>query len=310
MVSAKAHTPAPKQGLDPQALFAIADLDLRARVVVEGLWAGLQRSPFTGFSSEFTEYRQYAPGDDLRYLDWRALARTDRQYLKRFEDETNLRCQLLVDCSRSMQFGSTGISKSQYARTLAATLGYCLLRQRDLVGLAMFAANVEDMLPARWRRGQWRHLLAMLERRSPSNETRMERALEQVAPLWRRRGLIILISDFLSPPSEWDGALGRLAAAGHDIRAIQVIDPAERTLEFGNSGIWEDVESGRRLYVDPDQARERYLDRFGAHQEEVRRVLQSRGVAHVVAGLDQPLDFVLLELMRGGGAMRKRRRHR
>ena len=310
MVSIKPHTPAPTRGLDPQALFAIADLDLRARVVVEGLWAGLQRSPLAGFSSEFTEYRPYTPGDDLRYLDWRALARTDRHYLKRFEDETNLRCHLLVDCSRSMHFGSVGVTKGGYARTLAATLAYFLLRQRDLVGLAMFAEGLEDMLPARWRRGQWRHLLALLERRSQARDTRMERALDQVAPLWRRRSLVVIVSDFLSPVADWERALGRLAATGHDIRAIQIVDPAERTLDFGKSGVWEDVENGRRLYIDPEQARGRYLERYGTHQQDVKRALQSRGVAHIVAGLDQPLDFVLLEFMRGSSSSRKLRRRR
>ena len=303
-------TPPPHRGIDPQALFAINDLELRARVVVEGLWSGLQRSPFTGFSVEFTEYRQYSPGDDLRYLDWRALARTDRHYLKQYEDETNLRCQLLVDTSRSMEFGSTTLTKAQYARTMAATPAYFFLKQRDMVGLATFGESIEEVLPARWRSGQWRHLLGLLARTSQGRETRLDRAFDQIAPLWRRRSLVVIVSDFLAPVSQWEGALGRLTAAGHDVRAIQVLDPAETTLNFGRSGIWEDIESGRQLYIDPSQARTGYLERFTEHQREVQRVLQSRGVVLVPAALDQPLDFVLLEFIRGGAAKRKLRRRR
>lgn len=310
MVAPTPSSPAQTRGLDPRALFAIRDLELRARVVVEGLWAGLQRSPFTGFSAEFTEHRQYSAGDDLRHLDWRALARTDRHYLKQFEDETNLRCQLLVDASRSMEFGSTDVSKARYARTLAATLGYFLLKQRDVVGLATFADGLVDVLPARWRRGQWRHLLALLERTSPARETRLDRALDQAAPLWRRRSVVIVISDFLSPVSEWENALGRVAAAGHDVRAVQVLDPVEHTLNFGRSALWEDIEDGRTLYIDPDQAREGYLARFSAHQTAVRQAFQQRGIPHIVATLDRPLDFVLTELIRAHGGARKLRRRR
>ncbi|MCB1122986.1 MAG: DUF58 domain-containing protein, partial [Verrucomicrobiae bacterium] len=142
--------------MDPKALLAIRDLELRARVVVEGLWSGLHRSPLEGFSVEFTEYRQYSPGDDLRYLDWRVLARTDREYIKKFEDETNLRCHILLDTSRSMLFGSLDYHKFDYARTLAATLAYFLLHQRDIVGLSLFDSEVRDYIPARWRPGHLR----------------------------------------------------------------------------------------------------------------------------------------------------------
>ncbi len=297
-------------GVDPKALFAIRDLELRARVVVEGLWAGLHRSPFTGFSVEFTEYRQYSPGDDLRYLDWRVLARTDRDYIKQFEDETNFRCQLLVDTSRSMDFGSVGYSKADYVRTLAATLGYFLFQQRDSVGLALFEQGLTELLPARWRSGHLRHLLALLQREPQGRETDLRRALEQVAPLWRRRSLVVILSDFLAPAETWDGALGRLVATGHDVRAVQVLDPAELTLEFGRTGIWRDVENDRELYIDPAQARAGYLDRFGAHQAEVKQAFERRGVSYQRVDTRQPLDAVLLEFLRAadrGGQARNRR---
>src|SRR6187549_3363632 len=147
--------------ISPQALMAIKNLELRARIVVEGFWHGIHRSPYHGFSVEFTEYRQYSPGDDPRYLDWKLFARSDRYYIKRFEDETNLRCHLIVDLSRSMDFGSLDYTKADYARTLGATLAYFLHRQRDATGLTTFHDEVLDYLPARYRPGQLRRLMLL-----------------------------------------------------------------------------------------------------------------------------------------------------
>jgi len=290
------------RGVNPEALLAIRNLELRARVVVEGLWSGLHRSPFTGFSVEFTEYRQYVPGDDLRYLDWKVLARSDREYLRKFEDETNLRCNLLVDHSRSMEFGSGEFSKADYARTLAASFGYFLLEQRDMVGLALFADGLREHLPARWRPGHLRRLLAALDHAPEGTSTQFGRTLDEVARLWRKRGMVVIISDFLSPVDDWAPALGRLAAIGHDVRAIQVLDPAEVSLEFGRAAEWEDMESGQRVYLDPGQARPAYLERFEAHQQAVRTALDERGVSLHVAQTDHPFDQVLLEwIQRSGG---------
>src|SRR5580692_11251363 len=158
---------------DPKALMAIRSLELRARVVVEGFWKGLHRSPYHGFSVEFTEYRQYSPGDDTRYLDWRLYARSDRYYLKRFEDETNFRCHLLVDQSRSMDYGSTGYTKSDYVRTLAATLAWFLHGQGDAVGLITFGDQIRDYLPSRHRHDHLRQLMLALERQSEGRATNL-----------------------------------------------------------------------------------------------------------------------------------------
>ena len=163
-----------------KALMAIRNLELRARVVVEGFWNGLHRSPYHGFSVEFTEYRQYSPGDDTRYLDWRLYARSDRYYLKKFEDETNLRCHLLVDQSRSMTYGSLGYSKSDYARTLAATLAWFLNGQGDAVGLFTFDERVRDYLPARHRHGHLRQFMLALENESEGRETNLGEPLRRV----------------------------------------------------------------------------------------------------------------------------------
>ena len=288
-------------GIDPKTLLAIRDLELRARVVVEGLWSGLHRSPLEGFSVEFTEYRQYSPGDDLRYLDWRVLARTDREYIKKFKDETNLRCLILLDTSRSMSFGSLPYNKSDYAGTLVATLGYFLFHQRDVVGLALFDNRLHDYLPPRWRKGQFRSLLSKLGKKPTGNATHLGQALEEVIRVCRKRSLVVIVSDFLSDPESWQKQLAHLAAMRHDVRALQILDPAEQTLDFGRAAHWEDLETGQRIYIDPDAARKRYLDEFGRHQQSVRNVMNGLGIVHDIAPTDKPLDFVLLEMIRGGG---------
>ncbi|MCF3648792.1 DUF58 domain-containing protein [Synoicihabitans lomoniglobus] len=284
--------PAPAH-LDPAALLAISDLELRARTVMEGLRSGLHRSPFSGFSAEFTEYRQYSPGDDLRYLDWKAYARTDRFYLKKFEEETNLRCLLLLDTSRSMDFGSRGYTKLTYARTLAATLASFLHGQRDLIGAALFDQTVHHAVAPRWRPGHLQHLYALLGRESPGRTTAMGVALQEALRLCRKRTLIVLLSDFLSPLDEWSESFAELAAAGHDVRVLQVLDPAERTLDFGQAAIWQDLENDTELYVDPAQARAAYLEKFSAHNTAVRQLLHEHGVPLHVIDTAQPLDEAL-----------------
>jgi uncharacterized protein (DUF58 family) len=286
--------------LDPRALLAIRDLELRARVVVEGLRAGLHRSPYSGFSVEFTEYRQYTPGDDLRYLDWRVLARTDRYFLRKYEEETNLRCWILVDTSRSMSFGSRDeATKADYARTIVAALAWFLHEQRDVVGTALFDEHVHSVVPPRWRPGHLRHVLATLAREAGGRATNVANALLELARLARRRSLIVLVSDFLTPIQEWAAALGELTAARHDVRAIQVLDPAEPGLaEFGRPAIWEDIESGLTRYVDPALARRSYAARFDAHARDLRALFDRHGVEQHVALTDQPLDLTLLRFVR------------
>src|ERR1044071_4921631 len=173
--------------IDPQALMSIRNLELRARVVVQGFWNGIHRSPYHGFSVEFTEYRQYSPGDDPRYLDWRVFARSDRYFIKKFEDETNLRCHLLADNSRSMAFGSLGFTKAQYAATLAAPVAYFLYLQGDAVGLLTFDEQIREYLPARNRTGHLRHLMLALEKPSAGAATDLAAPLKRIVELVHKR---------------------------------------------------------------------------------------------------------------------------
>ncbi|MDQ8204021.1 DUF58 domain-containing protein [Pelagicoccus sp. SDUM812003] len=288
----------PTTSVDPEALLAIRDLELRARIVVEGIWAGLHRSPYHGFSVEFSEYRQYSPGDDLRYLDWKILARTDREYLKVFEDETNLRCLILADASKSMEFGSGSYSKFDYARTIAATLSYFLSKQRDVVGIARFDSAITDYQEPKWRPGHLKRLFALLERPAEGQATDLKAALEATLRLARRRSLVILISDFLSDPHEWSSELAYLRSMGHDVRGLQVLDPAEVNLHYGKAAYWNDVETGELRYVDPDSARDDYTKRFSERQRQVGSAFASAGARLQTITTDQPLDLALVDFVR------------
>jgi uncharacterized protein (DUF58 family) len=296
--------------VDAKALMAIRGLELRARVVVEGFWNGLHRSPYHGFSVEFTEYRQYSPGDDTRYLDWRLYARSDRYYLKKFEDETNLRCHLLVDQSRSMSYGSIGHTKSDYARTLAATLAWFLNEQGDAVGLVTFAGRVRDYLPARHRHGHLRQLMLAFEKESAGDETNLGEPLRRVAELVRKRGLIVLISDLLAPIDELERHLARLGAAGHELVVFQVLDPNEIAFDFPAAALFQDVESRREIYLDPQVVRSEYQRKLQAHGLGVAGICHKLGFGFHRLMTDQPLELALHDFLRIRNRRGKRIRRR
>lgn len=284
--------------IDPATLMRIKSLQMRAQVVVEGFMSGIHRSPYFGFSVEFSEYRQYSPGDDPRYLDWRLYARSDRFYLKRFEDETNLRCYLLVDTSRSMGYSSIGYTKSDYARTAAATIAYFLSTQRDAVGMLTFEDRVVDYLPPRYRPGHLRHVMAALQREPEGRATDLVAPLKQIASTVRKRGLVVMVSDLLAPVDVLATYLGYLRSQGHDVILLRVLDPAELTFQFTSPAMFQDVESQRELYVDPQAARAEYLRRFQQHAGELQRICENQGIELVSIGTDRALELVLFDLLR------------
>ena len=245
----------------------IKSLSLRARAVVEGFMSGLHRSPRTGFSTEFTEYRQYSPGDDVRFLDWKVMARTDREFIKKFEDETNLRCTFLVDFSRSMEFGGdeVGVKKSDYARTFAASLAWFLTQQRDAIGLATFDRDVREFIPPRYRQDQLKTILGRLETQPAGNATDLCQSLEKLASLIGKRGMVVFVSDFLSPLDELERCLSLFTASNHDVRAVQVLHPREVDFSYEEASIFEDMESGQNMILDPGMARDSYQQKYNAH---------------------------------------------
>ena len=289
----------PANYIDPLALMRIKSLELRAKVVMEGFFSGLHRSPFHGFSVEFSEYRQYVAGDDLRYLDWKLFARSDRYYIKRFEDETNLRCHLLLDQSQSMNFGSSGYTKADYAATLCATLAYFLNTQRDAVGLMTFDDHVADYLPARYRTGQLRRLMLLLERPPSGTATDLQTPLQRAAEILNKRGVVVLVSDLLTPLDGLETNLGVLVSRGHDVLLFHLQDPAERDFSFSEPALFEDAETGRRLYVDPDAIREQYFNRRSAHFLAIKNICEKLGVDYQLLATDQPLELALFDFIRG-----------
>ena len=284
--------------IDPAALMSIRNLELRARVVVEGFWNGIHRSPYHGFSAEFTEYRPYTPDDDPRYLDWRVFARSDRYFIKKFEDETNLRCYIVVDRSPSMTFGSNGCSKGEYAATLAATLAYFVYLQGDAVGLIAFDQQLRDYLPARHRTGHLRQVMLALEKPAGGKATDLAAPLRQCLQIVRKRSLIILVSDFLAPLDGFGRELSALAACGHEIVVFQVLDPVELRFDFNQPTMFEDVESGRVLFIDPAAARKEYLRKLEAHCASLRSTCQKLGIGCHRMASDRPLELALFDFLR------------
>lgn len=276
---------------------SIRNMELRARVVVEGFWNGLHRSPFHGFSVEFTEYRQYTAGDDTRFVDWRLVGRTDRYFIKKFEDETNLRCFFLVDQSHSMSYGSAGYSKAQYGATLAATLGYFLEMQGDAIGLLTFADTLRDYLPARHRPGHLRQFMVALEKQGTGKSTNIEEPLMRASELVRKRGLLLVISDFLTSLETLEKSLGQLRAWGHEVALFQTLDPAELELTLEKASLFRDMETGRELYIDPKLAKRTYMARLTEHNETLRRIARKLGVAIHLVPTDRPLEKSLLEFL-------------
>lgn len=275
----------------------IKNLQIRAKHVVDGFHNGLHRSPLHGFSVEFSEYRPFVAGDDPRSIDWKLFARSDRYYLKKFEDETNRRCHLVVDQSRSMGYGSLEYTKLDYARTLAATFAYYLTLQRDAVGMMTFEADVTSLVPARYRTGQLRRMLMLLDRPPEGQETNLQKPLAHLAEIARHRGLMLIISDFLVPVETLQQPLAYLAARRHEVILIRVVDPAEVSLGIKQPTVIRDMESGREMYVDPTTAAESYREKYQQHAEQLKALAGKLGMMQVTIQTDEPLELALWELL-------------
>ncbi len=296
--------------IDAVSLMRIKSMELRAKVIVEGFWKGIHRSPFHGFSVEFTEYRQYTLGDDPRYIDWRLYARSDRFYIKKFEDETNLRCHLLIDHSRSMGYGSGEYTKSQYAGTLAATLAYFLFTQGDAVGLATFDDQIRQYLTPRNRPGYLRRLMLTLEASPQGSTTDLGPPLQYVAGMLTKRSLIVLISDLLTSIDRLEQDLSYLCAGGHDVVVFHVLDPAELKFDFNSPALFQDIETGRNMYVNPSDAQTGYKRMLDQHLNLARSVCQNLGIDYHLFPTDRPFDLALLDFLQDRMRRRKRLRYR
>jgi uncharacterized protein (DUF58 family) len=293
--SPEGGAPSGARWIDPRALARISTLELLARTVVDGFISGLHRAPRLGVSLDFAEHRPYMPGDDLRRLDWRLFARTDRHYLKQFEAETNAGVMVLLDTSRSMAYGSTGVTKLDYARYLAATLLHFSSRQRDRVGLATFDEAVVDYVPA-----SARHLdiaLHTLDRTVAGRPGKLGAPLRQLGELLRRRGITLLLSDLYEDPEAVVEAVRGLRSRGHDLVVFQILDPAELELPFDDAAPFQDLETGERIPVIPSSARARYRELLEEHLAALQRRLGGLGADHVVLNTALPLDHALFRYL-------------
>ena len=281
--------------LDPAIIATLGTMELKARTVVEGFISGLHRSPYKGFSVEFAEYRQYLPGDDLSTLDWKVYARTDRHYVKKFEEETNVECHLLLDTSASMGYrGAAALSKLEYGSVLAGSLAFLMNRQRDASGLIAFDEKIVLRLPASARKGHLHSLLLALEGLTPGRRSDPGRPLHQLAEALVRRSLVVLISDLLDDPGPIVKGLKHLRFRGTDVLVFQVLDPDELTFPFRTSARFTDVESADTVTADPARIRDAYLRELDALQQRYERELRGAGIDFVRLDSSRPLDFALL----------------
>jgi uncharacterized protein (DUF58 family) len=284
----------------------IRSLELRAKVVVEGMWKGMHRSPYHGFSVEFSEYRPYVRGDDPRHIDWKLAGRSERHYVKKYEDETNLRCQLVVDHSRSMSFGSGVMTKADYAATLAATLALFMMQQGDAVGMTTFGDGLAEHLPARNRPGHLRRLMLELEKPVAAGGTALDVSVAQLAELLRKKGLVVLLSDLLAPIGKLEQQLAWLGAMGQEVILFHLMDRQEIDFEFSGPALFEDAESGEERFVRPDEVRKGYLERLQAHCTGVQRACERAGVDYHWCPTDVPLEVVLFDFVSRRGQAKAR----
>jgi uncharacterized protein (DUF58 family) len=283
--------------LSPATLARLGTLDLKARTVVEGFLTGLHRSPFKGFSVEFAEYRQYLPGDDLATLDWKVYARTDRHVVKKFEEETNLECHILLDVSASMGYGSAGVTKLEYGAFLAAALAYLMNRQRDAVGLIAFDDAIIKMLPPSARGGQLTSLLVTLERLTLGKQTNVAKPLKDLAEAIRKRGLVVLISDLLDEPGRVLEGLKHFRYRGTEVIVFHVLDPAELKFPFEQAARFRDTETSAEVLAIPAAVREQYLQAINELQERYRRELRLAGIDYVMLDTSVPLESGLMSYL-------------
>lgn len=281
--------------LDPAVIARLGTMELKARTVVEGFLSGLHRSPFKGFSVEFAEYRQYMPGDDLSTLDWKVFARTDRHYVRKFEEETNLECHVLLDTSASMGYrGGAPMSKLEYASVLSASLAYLMNRQRDATGLITFDDRITSRLPASARPGHLHAMLLTLERIVPGQKSEPARPLHQVAEALVRRSLVVFISDLLDEPEPVIRGLKHLRFRGSDVIVFQVLDPDEIGFPFRGPSRFRDVETGELVTAEASRVRGAYVEALEALRARYDRELRGAGIDFVTLDTSRPLDFALM----------------
>ena len=279
--------------LDPRTLAKISGLDVKARLIVEGFMAGLHRSPYQGFSVEFAQHREYVWGDDLRHLDWKVHARTDKYYLKQYEEETNLILYLVVDTSESMTYGSDSVSKLDYACYIAASLAYLTLHQRDAVSLSLFDREPYQVLKANTNPAHLRSVCQLLETARNKEKTQMGLTLHELADRFPRRGIVLLLSDCFDRLDEILSGLKHLRYKRHEIILMNILDPHELEFPFKDATLFEGLEQYPELLVEPRSLKQRYLQEVADFQSRLKKGCRGLMADYVLMNTGQPLDVAL-----------------
>jgi uncharacterized protein (DUF58 family) len=285
--------------IDPQTLAKIHGLRLRARHIVEGYVAGLHRSPYHGFSIEFAEHREYAPGDDLRYVDWKVFGKSDKVYLKQYEDETNLLCYLVLDISESMTYRGPDapLSKLEYAQSLAAALAWLVLRQQDAVGLALFDSQIRAMVRAAGNRSHLEQVLTVLESAKPGKETAAGPIFHELAQRLTKRGVVVILSDFFDDLRSIAAGLKHFRHRNHDVILLHVLDPAEMEFPFHGPTDFKALEQFPTVAADPQFIRHAYLRELNDFREALEQECRRQRTDYFLLRTDEPLDAALRSIL-------------
>jgi uncharacterized protein (DUF58 family) len=279
---------------DPQTLARIKDLELQARQIIEGFVSGAHKSPYQGISVEFAEHREYVPGDDVRHVDWKVFGKTDKYYLKQYEQETNLVCNLVLDISESMKYGSAGTSKLEYGARLAASLAYLVLHQQDSAGLVLFEDQVRQLVPASSQPSHLKQIMHLLATSEPSpNRSRVGAVLNEVAERFAKRSLVVVVSDCFDDLDQITEGLKHLRYKRHEVVVFQILDPTEIDFDFQDMTLFKGLEAYAEVLAEPRGLREAYLEEFGQFLKSLVVACRSCGVDYQLFRTDQPLSRVL-----------------
>lgn len=294
MTTAQATAPQATRFIDPTVLARISSLELVARTVVHGFISGLHRSPHLGFSVNFAEYRQYRPGDDIRKIDWKVYGRQDRFFVKEYEGETNTSIHLILDCSRSMAYGTRGLQKLEYGQYLAASLGYFAFKQRDSVGFISFDEKVQEFIPARGSIGHLNRVLHTIEHTQAAGlSTQFAKPLGEVAERLRRRGIVVVISDLYDESQHVLDGLRRLTYRGNDVIVFHLLDSSEIHFDFEATSQFVDMETRSEMHVVPDFLRQEYRRLVKNQISLFEKECQRDGMDYALLDISQPLDHAL-----------------
>jgi len=291
--------------LQPEVVSKLANMELRARMVVEGFITGMHKSPYHGFSVEFAEHRQYMPGDEIRSVDWKVYGKTDRYYIKQYEEETNLKSYVILDASASMSFASeqsagkngTKVSKLDYASYLVAALSYLMIQQKDAVGLTVFDENIRLAMPPHATKAYLRRILVELEHLSAGKTTGTARSLHRMAERITRRGLIIVLSDLFDDPNAVIAALKHFRHNHHDVLVMQILDPFERSFAFGTDAVFKDLETGEELTTQPYHIQRAYQRELHSFLERYKRECRENNIDYVLLDTRTPFDVALFQYL-------------